>query len=346
MAIYGLFLKSHRCPDGVELVAGGELAGGPYFRARTDRREPMRLEIQNLENPVVVEFINAHSDDALAEFFLKFGPLVNTSQSSYTFSVLEDLRGWQKTFRAFLATVGSSNQVDALQAINELLPSGISRQPSVDLGGEGGAPRMLLECEALLDIYGLRDRNGRGTRRQVCNVRTLRQCLSHGAANRPTLTLKILQRSLPRRGDACTSQREGLIMSIRKRTWKSNAGEQTAWVVDYVDQLGGRRLKTFATKKEADAGSVTARHEVSQGIHTPGKRQHYGCGSSRNVDRPLVRPKNWSTVQSEQRRQHLILHIASFIGRERLSSRTTPHIYAFDAQLRDAGRSVEMRRKV
>jgi len=35
-------------------------------------------------------------------------------------------------------------------------------------------------------------------------------------------------------------------MSIRKRTWTSPKGEQKeAWVVDYVDQGGKRRLKTF-----------------------------------------------------------------------------------------------------
>jgi integrase len=58
-------------------------------------------------------------------------------------------------------------------------------------------------------------------------------------------------------------------MSIRKRTWKSNAAEQTAWVVDYVDQHGKRRLKTFKLKKDAEAWAVTARHEIKQGVHTP-----------------------------------------------------------------------------
>jgi len=57
--------------------------------------------------------------------------------------------------------------------------------------------------------------------------------------------------------------------SIRKRVWKTNGVEKTAWVVDYTDQAGKRRLKTFATKKEADAWAVTARHEVKQGVHTP-----------------------------------------------------------------------------
>src|SRR5262245_22662371 len=59
-------------------------------------------------------------------------------------------------------------------------------------------------------------------------------------------------------------------MSVRKRKWKTAKGvECEAWVVDYVDQGGERRLKTFQTRKEADAWSVTARHEVQQGTHTP-----------------------------------------------------------------------------
>jgi hypothetical protein len=45
--------------------------------------------------------------------------------------------------------------------------------------------------------------------------------------------------------------------SIRKRTWGPNKGK-VAWVVDYQDQDGKRALKTFATKKEAEAWSVKA----------------------------------------------------------------------------------------
>ena len=51
-----------------------------------------------------------------------------------------------------------------------------------------------------------------------------------------------------------------------------------------------------------------------------------------------------STIK--QRRQHLNLHIAPFIGRERLSALTTPRVYQFDIDLRNAGRSVAMRRAI
>jgi integrase len=33
--------------------------------------------------------------------------------------------------------------------------------------------------------------------------------------------------------------------SVRKRTWTTGGKVKTAWVVDYFDQHGRRRLKTF-----------------------------------------------------------------------------------------------------
>jgi integrase len=57
--------------------------------------------------------------------------------------------------------------------------------------------------------------------------------------------------------------------TIRKRTWRTKGGERTAWICDYADQDGTRRLKTFQTRKEADRWLVTARHQVATGTHTP-----------------------------------------------------------------------------
>jgi integrase len=59
-------------------------------------------------------------------------------------------------------------------------------------------------------------------------------------------------------------------MSIRKRTWKNSKGDaKEAWVVDYIDQAGKRRLKTFERKKEASAFAATATVEIKHGLHTP-----------------------------------------------------------------------------
>lgn len=57
--------------------------------------------------------------------------------------------------------------------------------------------------------------------------------------------------------------------SIRKRSWVSRGVRRERWIADYVDQAGVRRLKTFPSKKAADAWLITARHEVQQGTHTP-----------------------------------------------------------------------------
>ncbi len=48
-------------------------------------------------------------------------------------------------------------------------------------------------------------------------------------------------------------------MSVRKRAWATAAGiQKEAWVVDYVDQVGKRQLKTFSKKKAADHFAATA----------------------------------------------------------------------------------------
>jgi integrase len=71
-------------------------------------------------------------------------------------------------------------------------------------------------------------------------------------------------------------------MSIRKRTWKTAKGDaREAWVVDYVDQTGKRRLKTFKKKKEADGNQSSVRNNPRD-AHS-GLGQHHGCGSGQKM---------------------------------------------------------------
>jgi integrase len=133
-------------------------------------------------------------------------------------------------------------------------------------------------------------------------------------------------------------------MSIRKRVWESKGEKKTAWVVDYVDQLGKRRLKTFKLKEQAKAWSTTALHEVDQGTHAADSKTTievvYRSWLGHCRDEGLER----STLN--QREQHLRLHIAPLIGRSKLAELTTPRVNRFLDQLRDAGRSAIMRRKI
>jgi integrase len=123
-------------------------------------------------------------------------------------------------------------------------------------------------------------------------------------------------------------------MSIRKRTWKAGDGDaKTAWVVDYVDQSGKRRLKTFERKKDADDFHATAKVETKAGIHTAesssitvaeaGERWLAAC-----VNAGLER----TTVDAY--RSHVHLHINRFLGHRKLSELTIPLVSDFETKLR------------
>ena len=122
-------------------------------------------------------------------------------------------------------------------------------------------------------------------------------------------------------------------MSIRKRIWTTSKGEEKqAWIVDYVDGTGKRRLKTFARKKEAENYSATANVEVRAGIHT---------ADSASVTLAEA-GKLWiATAEKNQLerstiaayRQHLDLHIAPYLGRVRLSQLSAPMVREFEDKL-------------
>ncbi len=135
-------------------------------------------------------------------------------------------------------------------------------------------------------------------------------------------------------------------MSIRKRTWTTGKGvEKAAWVVDYVDTMGKRRLKTFAKKKDADAFEATAKIEIREGVHVADSasatiKQAGGFWVASAEAAGLER----TTV--DMYRSHLHLHIVPFIGDVRLNALNIPAVRAFEDQLRDNGRSLAMIRKV
>jgi integrase len=137
----------------------------------------------------------------------------------------------------------------------------------------------------------------------------------------------------------------GELVSVRKRTWTTSGVEKSAWVVDYVDSQGRRRLKTFERKKEADQFAATATVEVREGVHV-------ADSVSVTVNQA---GKLWIAAKSragrerstvDQYRQHLELHIGPFIGGTRLNSLTLPALRQFEERLLDEGRSPAMVRKV
>lgn len=135
-------------------------------------------------------------------------------------------------------------------------------------------------------------------------------------------------------------------MSVRKRTWTSPKGEEkTAWVVDYQDAGGKRRLKTFAKKKDADAFAATASVEVREGVHV-------ADSASATIEAAgklwLAGAKNAglerATVEDYER--HVRLHINPFLSATKLSALTIAKVRAFEDSLRAADRSPAMVKKV
>lgn len=135
-------------------------------------------------------------------------------------------------------------------------------------------------------------------------------------------------------------------MSVRKREWVTPKGEQkSAWVVDYFDAGGKRRLKTFRLKKEADAFAASAKVEIRDGVHVADSASatveaagKLWLASSRSAG--LER----ATVEDYDR--HLRLHITPFIGNLKLSSLSIARVRAFEDELRSSDRSPAMVKKV
>jgi integrase len=128
-------------------------------------------------------------------------------------------------------------------------------------------------------------------------------------------------------------------MSVRKRTWKTRAGEtKEAFIVDYFDQQGERHIRTFELKREAEEYHDTVRNDVRSGIHTaPSKSITVAEAAERWIKGVEADHRERSTVA--QYRQHAKLHIAPRLGNTKLANLTDEKVGAFrDALLADLSR--------
>lgn len=135
-------------------------------------------------------------------------------------------------------------------------------------------------------------------------------------------------------------------MSVRKRKWTTAKGiEKEAWIVDYVDGQGVRRLKTFERKKEADAWEAATTVQVSEGTHVA---ESQSITVKAAGDKWITSCENAGLERStiDQYRNHLDLHIDPYIGRTLLSKLGVPMVRAFQDKLREEGRSPAMVKRV
>jgi integrase len=147
-------------------------------------------------------------------------------------------------------------------------------------------------------------------------------------------------------------------MSVRKREWITQKGEQReAWIVDYVDAGGVRRLKTFERKKDADAWSDSTGVAVREGTHVADSAS-VTVAQAGKLWIKSAQDAGLERTTIEQYKQHLRLHIVGddenvpedernvFIGHLKLSQLNAPTVRAFEDRLQAAGRSPTMVRYV
>ena len=133
-------------------------------------------------------------------------------------------------------------------------------------------------------------------------------------------------------------------MSVRKRKWKTSRGEpREAWIVDYVDQNGGRHIETFERKKDADSFHASVTVDVSKGIHTP-KSKSITVAQAAEDWLAFVRREQRETSTLRQYENH-VRHINKYAGRLTLAKLTMPAVEKIrDRLLEDLSRP--MARKV
>jgi integrase len=135
-------------------------------------------------------------------------------------------------------------------------------------------------------------------------------------------------------------------MSIRKREWTTAGGEQReAWIVDYADQQGVRRLKTFKKKKYADAFAATATVEIAAGTHTP-PSQSPTVAEAGGLWIKTCKSNELEPTTLDGYLQHLTLHIEPLLGRIKLAELSVPSVRAFEDALKAKGCSQSLIRKV
>lgn len=135
-------------------------------------------------------------------------------------------------------------------------------------------------------------------------------------------------------------------MSIRKREWRTAKGElRSAYVVDYADGKGTRRLKTFAKKKDAESFRDNTGVEVRAGIHVP-DRESVTVEVAGKIWLAGAEADGLERSSIEAYESHFRLHMVPFLGNEKLVSLSVPIIRGFEDKLREHGRTPAMVRRV
>lgn len=109
--------------------------------------------------------------------------------------------------------------------------------------------------------------------------------------------------------------------SVRKRVWRSNGIEKSAFVVDWLDASGKRRSKQFKRKGDADAFRDEISQKTRQGIQTASNRSATVADAGRSwLSKCKLNGLEPTTIAAYE--QHVRLHINPICGGMKIGSIT------------------------
>lgn len=135
-------------------------------------------------------------------------------------------------------------------------------------------------------------------------------------------------------------------MSVRIRPWTSPNGEQKqTWICDYFDAGGTRRQKSFRLKKDAVAFDAKVKNELREGTHVADSASA-SIEAAGKLWIATAKAAGLERATLEDYQRHLRLHLVPRIGNIKLSALTIAKVRAFEDELREAGTSQAMVKKI
>src|SRR5262245_17837836 len=118
-------------------------------------------------------------------------------------------------------------------------------------------------------------------------------------------------------------------MSVRKRTWEHDDGSRgEAWVVNYTDGGGKRRLKTFKRRRDAESFENAVGVGVRSGLHVADS-QSVTLAEAGRLWLVSCEAAELERATLVDYRRHLEIHIVPLLGAVKLSQLTAPMVRGF-----------------
>ncbi|MCK0171475.1 site-specific integrase [Aliiroseovarius sp. S1123] len=141
---------------------------------------------------------------------------------------------------------------------------------------------------------------------------------------------------------------------VRKRTWSNPQGRQCrAFIVDWIDNKGGRQRKQFTKYREADQFRIKIEGELSRGIYRADATritvEELCTEFLEHCKGRMQRNERMTRKMLVVYRGHInnhILHAGHGLGARKLSQLTTSGVGDFRDALRNSGVSVVTTRKI